>query len=196
MMRKSTTTFLARFKSKINYSPSLPPRFFSSPNQPDPNRNALLTLLPSRRFASTTAQNPMVDDSNQNQAIDFPGGTVKFTPEMRFIPESTLERTPCYRVLDDNGQPISGTNFAQVSKEVAVKMYNDMVTLQTMDTIFYEAQRQGRISFYVTTVGEEAINIASAAALTMDDVIFPQGTRSFVMARFYSARICKPVFLQ
>lgn len=55
-------------------------------------------------------------------------------------------------------------------------MYNDMVTLQTMDTIFYEAQRQGRISFYVTTVGEEAINIASAAALTMDDVIFPQVT--------------------
>ena len=53
-------------------------------------------------------------------------------------------------------------------------MYNGMVTLQIMDTIFYEAQRQGRISFYATTIGEEAINIASAAALTMDDVIFPQ----------------------
>lgn len=49
-----------------------------------------------------------------------------------------------------------------------------MVTLQTMDTIFYEAQRQGRISFYVTSIGEEAINIASAAALTSEDVIFPQ----------------------
>jgi 2-oxoisovalerate dehydrogenase E1 component alpha subunit len=57
-------------------------------------------------------------------------------------------------------------------------MYNDMVALQTMDTIFYEAQRQGRISFYVTTNGEEAINIASAAALSMDDVIFPQVTLS------------------
>lgn len=53
-------------------------------------------------------------------------------------------------------------------------MYNDMVALQTMDAIFYEAQRQGRISFYVTTIGEEAINVASAAALSMDDVIFPQ----------------------
>ena len=53
-------------------------------------------------------------------------------------------------------------------------MYNGMVTLQIMDTIFYEAQRQGRIYFYATTIGEEAINIASAAALTMDDVIFPQ----------------------
>lgn len=49
-----------------------------------------------------------------------------------------------------------------------------MVTLQVMDTIFYEAQRQGRISFYLTSNGEEAINIASAAALTSDDVVFPQ----------------------
>jgi 2-oxoisovalerate dehydrogenase E1 component alpha subunit len=55
-------------------------------------------------------------------------------------------------------------------------MYSDMVTLQTMDAVFYEAQRQGRISFYATTVGEEAINIASAAALTIDDPVFPQVT--------------------
>ena len=53
-------------------------------------------------------------------------------------------------------------------------MYSDMVTLQTMDTFFYEAQRQGRISFYITSNGEEAINIASAAALTSDDIVFPQ----------------------
>lgn len=53
-------------------------------------------------------------------------------------------------------------------------MYSDMVTLQVMDTIFYEAQRQGRISFYLTSIGEEAINVASAAALTMDDIVFPQ----------------------
>ncbi|PKI32851.1 hypothetical protein CRG98_046760 [Punica granatum] len=53
-------------------------------------------------------------------------------------------------------------------------MYTGMVTLQVLDTVFYEAQRQGRISFYVTTIGEEAINIASAAALTMDDLVFPQ----------------------
>jgi 2-oxoisovalerate dehydrogenase E1 component alpha subunit len=53
-------------------------------------------------------------------------------------------------------------------------MYIDMVTLQMMDTVFYEAQRQGRISFYLTTLGEEALNIASAAALTADDLVLPQ----------------------
>jgi 2-oxoisovalerate dehydrogenase E1 component alpha subunit len=53
-------------------------------------------------------------------------------------------------------------------------MYSEMVTLQIMDTIFYEAQRQGRISFYLTSFGEEAINIASAAALNLEDIVLPQ----------------------
>ena len=53
-------------------------------------------------------------------------------------------------------------------------MYEQMATLQVMDHIFYEAQRQGRISFYLTSVGDEAINIASAAALSPEDVVLPQ----------------------
>ncbi|XP_062096228.1 2-oxoisovalerate dehydrogenase subunit alpha 2, mitochondrial-like [Humulus lupulus] len=129
------------------------------------------------RFESTIAEKHSDSfhdfDANQ-QALDFPGGKVTFSPELKFISESPEERVHCYRVLDNNGQIISGSTYVQVKKEVALKMYSEMVTLQVMDTIFYEAQRQGRISFYVTTIGEEAINIASAAALTLDDLIFPQ----------------------
>ncbi|XP_020680288.1 2-oxoisovalerate dehydrogenase subunit alpha 2, mitochondrial isoform X2 [Dendrobium catenatum] len=116
---------------------------------------------------------PQYDDC-RNQVLDFPGGKVTFISEMRFLSESTGERISCYRVLDDNGQTISGSSFKEVTREVAMKMYRDMITLQVMDTIFYEAQRQGRISFYLTSTGEEAINIASAAALSNEDVVFPQ----------------------
>ncbi|KAJ6815747.1 uncharacterized protein M6B38_132865 [Iris pallida] len=136
-----------------------------------------------RRLASTTAgesvspQQYDVDcsatSSNPDQILDFPGGKVMFVSEMAFQSESR-ERINCYRVLDDNGRIISGSCFQEVGKELAQKMYSTMVTLQVMDTIFYEAQRQGRISFYLTTIGEEAINIASAAALTSDDVVLPQ----------------------
>ena len=49
-----------------------------------------------------------------------------------------------------------------------------MVTLNSMDLVLYEAQRQGRISFYMTSYGEEATHMGSAAALTMDDVVFGQ----------------------
>ncbi|AES72879.1 putative oxidoreductase [Medicago truncatula] len=157
MIRKSTT-ILTYFKSNYN-------NFFSTSTRRKPN----LTNHHPRRFNSTTSPNPIHD-----QVIDFPGGNLKFIPQMTFLSESQQHRVPCYRVLDDNGEPIFGTDFVQVSEDFAVKMYNNMVALQTMDTIFYEAQRQGRISFYVTTNGEEAINIASAAALSMNDVIFPQ----------------------
>ncbi|KAH7832892.1 hypothetical protein Vadar_001118 [Vaccinium darrowii] len=136
------------------------------------------TLYGSRRFESVKAGRQAElqydDGCHQDQALDFPGGTVAFTSEMRFIPEASRERIPCYRVLDDNGNLIMHNSYVEMSKEDALKMYSSMVTLQTMDTIFYEAQRQGRISFYVTSIGEEAINISSAAALTPEDVILAQ----------------------
>ncbi|VAI02370.1 unnamed protein product [Triticum turgidum subsp. durum] len=93
---------------------------------------------------------------------------------MNFLPESQRERINCYRILDDDGGTIYSSRFQEVSKELALKMYSNMVTLQIMDTIFYEAQRQGRISFYLTSNGEEAINIASAAALSAQDIVLPQ----------------------
>jgi hypothetical protein len=53
-----------------------------------------------------------------------------------------------------------------------------MLTLNAMDVILYEAQRQGRISFYMTSYGEEATHMGSAAAMTKEDVIF--GYVSFI----------------
>lgn len=49
-----------------------------------------------------------------------------------------------------------------------------MLTLSIMDGILYDAQRQGRISFYMTNYGEEASHVGSAAALHPDDVVFGQ----------------------
>jgi 2-oxoisovalerate dehydrogenase E1 component alpha subunit len=43
-----------------------------------------------------------------------------------------------------------------------------------MDTILHNAQRQGRISFYMTQHGEEAIHMGSASALKPQDVILAQ----------------------
>ncbi|CAA0839459.1 2-oxoisovalerate dehydrogenase subunit alpha 2-mitochondrial [Striga hermonthica] len=134
------------------------------------------TLFSTRRLCSVEADNRLCSPHKvvgDSQLLNFPGGIVKFTPELNFLAWSREERVHCYRVLDDNGLPIS-RDYVQIDKDIAVKMYRDMVRLQTMDTIFYESQRQGRISFYVTAIGEEAINIASAAALSMDDIVFPQ----------------------
>ncbi|KAB5557260.1 hypothetical protein DKX38_008169 [Salix brachista] len=134
-----------------------------------------------QRFKSTQASNQLEqlystddDDHDNSQALDFPGGKVTYIPEMRFLSESSGKRIPCYRVLNENGEIITGSDYEQLSEELSVKIYSNMVSLQMMDTVFYEAQRQGRISFYLTSAGEEAINIASAAALSADDIILPQ----------------------
>ncbi|XP_071725764.1 2-oxoisovalerate dehydrogenase subunit alpha 2, mitochondrial-like isoform X2 [Rutidosis leptorrhynchoides] len=113
-------------------------------------------------------------EAPSQQVLDFPGGEVKFTPKLTFASGATEEWVHCYRVLDDNGQTLTNNYSLHISKELAVKMYTNMLTLEVMDTIFYEAQRQGRVSFYATTTGEEAINIASAAALNNNDFVFPQ----------------------
>jgi 2-oxoisovalerate dehydrogenase E1 component alpha subunit len=76
--------------------------------------------------------------------------------------------------MNEKGQFIKSDYQLIHSNETLIKMYKTMVTLNVMDQIFYDAQRQGRISFYMTAFGEEATHIGSAAALKDDDMVFGQ----------------------
>lgn len=53
-------------------------------------------------------------------------------------------------------------------------MYRNMLTVSIMDLIMFDAQRQGRLSFYMVSAGEEGIAVGSASSLTKEDVIFAQ----------------------
>ena len=84
-----------------------------------------------------------------------------------------------FRVLDEDGSfrcKKEGPSYVPeaLDEEVATSMYSVMIRLAAMDNVFQNAQRQGRISFYMTSAGEEATHIGSASALTLDDVIFAQ----------------------
>ena len=78
--------------------------------------------------------------------------------------------------MDHTGQVLNLKHDPNLSKETVIGWYRKMVTLRTMDEILYEAQRQGRISFYMTHFGEEAM-IGSAAAMEPQDVVFGQVSR-------------------
>jgi hypothetical protein len=52
--------------------------------------------------------------------------------------------------------------------------YRLMIRLRQMDDVLQDAQRQGRISFYMTCRGEEAIHIGSASALEKQDIVLAQ----------------------
>lgn len=72
------------------------------------------------------------------------------------------------------GKILDGVEDPNWDSDLCLNMYAHMLRLQAMDQIFYDAQRQGRISFYMTNSGEEAIHIGSASALNRADVIFAQ----------------------
>jgi len=60
------------------------------------------------------------------------------------------------------------------SKDTLTRLLRHMLRLRELDTIFQNAQRQGRISFYLTCRGEEGIHFGAASALENQDVILGQ----------------------
>ncbi|KAI8905508.1 thiamine diphosphate-binding protein [Gorgonomyces haynaldii] len=107
------------------------------------------------------------------QKVAFPGATgSKYTEKLVFANDYPI--LPTYRVLDTSGNVLLKDQEPKIADDVLLKMYKNMITLSTMDPILYEAQRQGRISFYMTSYGEEATHMGTAAALSNEDVIFGQ----------------------
>ena len=50
----------------------------------------------------------------------------------------------------------------------------------------YDAQRQGRVSFYMTSYGEEGTHIGSAAALNDRDLVFGQYREAGILLPLWS----------
>ncbi|KAF2494524.1 thiamine diphosphate-binding protein [Lophium mytilinum] len=85
-----------------------------------------------------------------------------------------MEAIPTFRVMDQDGVVINKERGVGTTDEEAVTLYTKMVLLSIMDTIMFEAQRQGRLSFYMASAGEEAITIGASSALDPSDVVFCQ----------------------
>jgi len=69
------------------------------------------------------------------------------------------------------------------SDSLALSMYDTMLRVSIMDVIMFDAQRQGRISFYMTSQGEEGTCVGSASALEKEDVVWSQYREQGVFAQ-------------
>ena len=101
-------------------------------------------------------------------------GNLLVTNALKIVNTLDGDKWPVYRVLDIHGKFLSGDGVDIVDRVVAETMYKIMIKTQATDDIFYNAQRQGRISFYMQNSGEEASHVGSAAALKDKDIIFAQ----------------------
>ncbi|EON68116.1 2-oxoisovalerate dehydrogenase E1 component, alpha subunit [Coniosporium apollinis CBS 100218] len=108
--------------------------------------------------------------------VHFPGAVnSKFTTTLDYERPSEKPAMPTYRYMDQDGAIVDKNREPiDISDEEAIKMYKDMLTVSIMDLIMFDAQRQGRLSFYMVSAGEEGIAVGSAAALNPSDVIFAQ----------------------
>lgn len=103
---------------------------------------------------------------------NFLGAKSEFTGSLDFHRGFTPLK--CYRVMDEWAKFLDPTYTLKHDQATLQRMYTTMVRLAAMDSVFYDAQRQGRISFYMTAIGEEATHVGSASALQSEDMVFAQ----------------------
>ncbi|KAJ6024481.1 hypothetical protein N7540_005278, partial [Penicillium herquei] len=103
----------------------------------------------------------------------FPGAVnSRLTSKMDFLKPAEVAPIATYHVMKaDSSVADPNRGPPDVTNEQVVEWYKNMITVNIMDNIMFEAQRHGRLSFYMVSAGEEAIMIGSAAALGPQDVI-------------------------
>eukprot|EP00439_Symbiodinium_sp_Y106_P022936 s5998_g2.t2 len=96
----------------------------------------------------------------------------------RFVHEPHIHKVdpaqalPVLRLVSEDGQ--LQVDSLPCSLEQYLDMYKCMLKVSVVDQVMNSLQRQGRISFYMTGIGEEAAQVGPAAALHKDDVIWAQ----------------------
>lgn len=91
--------------------------------------------------------------------------------KMEFIDHKV--RFPVFRVMDLEGK-ILAPEYENLSKEYLLKAFEIMCTSRQMDVVYNNAQRQNRITFYMTGTYEEAANVGAASAVKDTDALFLQ----------------------
>ncbi|TRM64141.1 thiamine diphosphate-binding protein [Schizophyllum amplum] len=110
----------------------------------------------------------------------LPQSQSPFVPKLEFFNSVTAngQQIPTYRVLDGSGTLLEEATLPEIDEASARKIYEHMQLLPAMDTILYNVQRQGKISFYY---GEEATVVGAAAALEPHDEVLGQYRESGVL---------------
>jgi len=89
------------------------------------------------------------------------------------------------RVLGDDHHAVGAWN-PRLDPSVLLQGLRDMVVTRAFDDGMVRVQRQGKISFYVKSTGEEAVAVATAHALDRGDMCFPSyRQQGFLIARGY-----------
>jgi 2-oxoisovalerate dehydrogenase E1 component alpha subunit len=81
--------------------------------------------------------------------------------------------TGLVRVLSDDGSRASGQWRPDLEPAALRRGLEAMLRVRVLDDRLIKMQRQGRLSFYLLSLGEEAVSVAAALAYSPEDLLFP-----------------------
>jgi 2-oxoisovalerate dehydrogenase E1 component alpha subunit len=90
-----------------------------------------------------------------------------------FIDGHSVE-IPLLKVLKPDGTLFKGAELPDIDQALAIKIYQTLAFHRVLDERMVASQRQGRLSFYMTALGEEAASVGGAAGLEPEDMIMGQ----------------------
>ena len=88
--------------------------------------------------------------------------------------ETTDLTIPTLTILDADGKLRKNAHEPAIDKATALKIYENMTYIRVLDERMVAAQRQGRLSFYLTCTGEEASVVGSIAGFKSHDMVMSQ----------------------
>ena len=97
----------------------------------------------------------------------------KQTGAPRFTKTTDLS-IPTLTILDAQGELFKNAKEPLIDQSTALKIYRNMVYIRVLDERMLAAQRQGRLSFYLTCTGEEAAVVGSIAGFKDHDMVMSQ----------------------
>jgi 2-oxoisovalerate dehydrogenase E1 component alpha subunit len=101
-----------------------------------------------------------------------PAGEMRKPALDETVERLALMRKQLVRVIDDDGSAV-GPWVPELTVEAKVRGLRDMLLVRSFDARLLRAHRQGKISFYMQCLGEEAIATAQQRALQPGDMHFP-----------------------
>lgn len=123
---------------------------------------------------STQAQQVPVSTSEKTSAsCSIASNAKRTTHKLTFIEADSLV-IPTLKILKADGSKYKDAMATNLDKDTALHSYKTMQYIRILDERMVAAQRQGRLSFYITCTGEEASVVGTAAALQPTDMIMGQ----------------------
>ena len=121
-----------------------------------------------------------------------PGDLNRPDPRSCTAQDTVAHAVGLVRVLNDEGEA-QGEWDPNLDAETLIQGLEYMMRLRIFDDRMIKMQRTGKLSFYMQSLGEEAIAIAQTMALETQDWIFPsyrQPGAQFVRGRDMVSMIC------